>query len=101
MTSERSADPDTCSYCSVSVANEREYRKHLRAAHDPSELGAIDRRRYELYRSAPSVVVERGGSLAGNLGDLHYPIDRDTAIRYAVYAVASSTFVAAALGVGL
>lgn len=99
MVTAQSSTPDSCAYCDAPVESERAYRRHLNAAHDPSELGAIDRRRYEQYRPTPSVVVRAGSALLDVLTDLRYPVDAETGIRYATYGVACSIFVAALLGV--
>lgn len=92
---------DTCSYCGAPVEDERAYREHLYDAHDPSELGTIDRRRYERYDPAPNAVVRTGKRAADGLGRLRYPIDVETMAVYAVYGALSSLVVATALGVGL
>ncbi|MFB6107836.1 MAG: hypothetical protein ABEJ82_03210 [Haloplanus sp.] len=99
QTTERST-PETCAYCGVSVDDERAYRRHLHEAHDPSELGAIDRRRREQYRPDPNVAVQAGRDVAARLRTLRYPVDGWTMARYAAYGMLSSCFVAAMLGVG-
>ncbi|MFB6080352.1 MAG: hypothetical protein ABEJ81_05085 [Haloferacaceae archaeon] len=93
--------PDRCSYCGATVDGERAYRRHLRDAHDPSALSAIDRRRYEQYRPDPNAVVQTSGEVAASLGDLRYPVSGSTMTRYAVYGFLVSLVLAAMLGVGL
>lgn len=39
--------PETCRYCDTTVEDEAALRTHLREAHDPADLGPIDRRRIE------------------------------------------------------
>lgn len=100
METQRS-NPTACAYCGTSVAGERAYRRHLYRSHDPTELGAIDRRRYERYEPEPNVAVKTGGRFAANLTTLRYPVSGETMARYALYGLLSSLFVAAVLGVGL
>lgn len=100
MTSHRTA-PETCPYCAVSVDDEPSYRRHLHDAHDPSNLGAIDRRRYEQYRTRPNALVEAGTSAKDRLTALRYPVARETAVQYVWYGFAASCVVGAVLGVGL
>lgn len=99
MMATRRSTPRTCAYCGDAVDGERDYRRHLHRTHDPSELGAIDRRRYERYRPTPSALLRAGGSVASALGDLRYPVGGRTVARYALYGALSSLFVAVALGV--
>lgn len=99
MAEAQRSSPETCSYCGVQVADESAYRKHLHDAHEPSELGAIDRRRYRQYRPDPNVAVRAGSEVVDWLGALRYPVEATTTIRYAMYGLGSSLAVAVALGV--
>jgi len=101
MASRQRACPETCAYCGTPVDDERAYRRHLNDAHDPSELGAIDRRRYEQYRPEPNALVEAGSEVGTTLAGLRYPVEGPTMARYALYGAVSSAFLAAALGVKL
>ncbi|MFB6172347.1 MAG: hypothetical protein ABEJ23_07415 [Haloarculaceae archaeon] len=101
MVASQRSDPETCTYCGERVAGERAYRRHLYDAHEPSELGAIDRRRYDSYRPEPNAVVQASGEVVSGLGSLRYPVERETMARYALYGFLTSLFLAAALGVGL
>lgn len=99
MATTQRTTPDGCPYCGRSVDGERSYRRHLDDAHEPSELGAIDRRRYEQYQPTPNAVVRAGTALVAALGGLRYPVDGSTMAFYATYGAAASLVVAALLGV--
>lgn len=99
MATTQRTTPDGCPYCGRSVDDERSYRRHLHDVHEPSELGAIDRRRYEQYQPTPNAAVRAGSSLAAALGALRYPVDGSTMAFYAVYGAAASLVLAAFLGV--
>lgn len=112
MVATQRSTPETCQYCGTEVGDEQSYRRHLRDAHDPSNLGAIDRRRYERYRPDPNPVVaaggeaaslaaRRGSDVAARLSRLRYPVAGEAMARYAMYGMLSSLLVAALLGVGL
>ncbi|MFB6183319.1 MAG: hypothetical protein ABEI96_02085 [Haloarculaceae archaeon] len=92
---------ETCAYCDTAVEDERTYRRHLHDAHDPAELGAIDRRRYERYQAEPNAVAQAGSAAVDGLGDLRYPVGGKTMARYAVWGFLCSVTLAAILGVGL
>ncbi|MFB6121615.1 MAG: hypothetical protein ABEJ68_10915 [Halobacteriaceae archaeon] len=88
-----------CDHCGAAVEGERGYRRHLHDAHDPSELGPIDRRRYEQVAAEPTAVRRTAGTAVATLRGLQYPVDGGTAVRYAWYGFAGSVSVAVLLGV--
>lgn len=101
MANAHRSTPATCAYCNASIESEHGYRRHLNRQHDPSELGPIDRRRYERYEPTPNAVSQVGGQVTDGLTELTYPVDRATMGRYATYGFLTSAFVAALLAVGL
>lgn len=100
MTSAHAA-PEACAYCGTPVDDEQSYRRHLATTHDPAELGAIDRRRYEQYSPEPGVARKAGSRAADTLTGLRYPVGGATMARYAAYGFLTSFVVAAMLGVGV
>lgn len=101
MTTTRRSTPEACTYCGVGVDDEHAYRRHLHDVHDPAELSAIDKRRYEAYEPRPNAVRKAGQSATETLSTFHYPVDGETMARFAIYGFAASAFIALALGVGL
>ncbi|MFB6166456.1 MAG: hypothetical protein ABEJ31_14955 [Haloarculaceae archaeon] len=101
MATNRRSTPDACTYCGARVGDERAYRRHLHETHEPGELGPIDRRRLEQFRSEPGVAAETVGEIGAVLRELRYPVPAEAMVQYALWGVLASLFVAAALGVGL